>query len=44
MTLGKGIAIAGIWIGAAIACFAPVVTASAITVIFMAAAVATIYI
>jgi len=26
MTLGKGIAVAGIWIGAATACFAPVVT------------------
>lgn len=41
MTLGKGIAVAGIWIGVAIACFAPVMTGSVVYFMFTTAAFAT---
>lgn len=41
MTIGKGIAIAGIWIGVAIACFAPTIVPSVAPLVFIFAFMAT---
>lgn len=42
MSLGKGIAIAGIWIGVTVACFAPAVTQDTVFFIFLCAVIATV--